>query len=148
MAHCIAFGFFIQIFAQGIFQQIEGFGEYGFPESHAASFALLVWVSCWLKRHEPAAFLAAMLNSQPLGFYTPSQLVQDARRHDLRRHHQGDRQEGRRGPLPQDGQGPVRTGQVESPPTAPLTNPGRQRDRGSLLQTWANLARRARTRCR
>ena len=68
-------------FAQGIFHQIEGFGEYGFPESHAASFALLVWVSCWLKRHEPAAFLAAMLNSQPLGFYTPSQLVQDARRH-------------------------------------------------------------------
>jgi error-prone DNA polymerase len=49
--------------------QIEGFGEYGFPESHAASFALLVYVSCWLKRHEPAAFLAAMLNSQPLGFY-------------------------------------------------------------------------------
>jgi error-prone DNA polymerase len=70
-------------FAQGIFRQIEGFGEYGFPESHAASFALLVWVSCWLKRHEPAAFLAAMLNSQPLGFYTPSQLVQDARRHDV-----------------------------------------------------------------
>jgi error-prone DNA polymerase len=70
-------------FAQGIFRQIEGFGDYGFPESHAASFALLVWVSCWLKRHEPAAFLAAMLNSQPLGFYTPSQLVQDARRHDI-----------------------------------------------------------------
>jgi error-prone DNA polymerase len=70
-------------FAQGIFRQIEGFGEYGFPESHAASFALLVWVSCWLKRHEPAAFLAAMLNSQPLGFYTPSQLVQDARRHHI-----------------------------------------------------------------
>ena len=70
-------------FAQGIFHQIEGFGEYGFPESHAASFALLVWVSCWLKRHEPAAFLAAMLNSQPLGFYTPSQLVQDARRHHI-----------------------------------------------------------------
>ncbi len=70
-------------FAQGIFHQIEGFGEYGFPESHAASFALLVWVSCWLKRHEPAAFLAAMLNSQPLGFYTPSQLVQDARRHQV-----------------------------------------------------------------
>ncbi|MBE2263328.1 MAG: error-prone DNA polymerase, partial [Burkholderiaceae bacterium] len=56
-------------FAEGIFRQIEGFGEYGFPESHAASFALLVWASCWLKRHEPACFLAAMLNSQPLGFY-------------------------------------------------------------------------------
>jgi error-prone DNA polymerase len=68
-------------FAEGIFKQIEGFGEYGFPESHAASFALLVYVSCWLKRHEPACFLAALLNSQPLGFYSPSQLVQDARRH-------------------------------------------------------------------
>ncbi|WP_413893577.1 error-prone DNA polymerase [Candidatus Skiveiella danica] len=74
---------YTEAFAQGIFRQIEGFGEYGFPESHAASFALLVWVSCWLKRHEPAAFLAAMLNSQPLGFYTPSQLVQDARRHHI-----------------------------------------------------------------
>ncbi len=70
-------------FAQGIFKQIEGFGEYGFPESHAASFALLVYVSCWLKHHEPACFLAAMLNSQPLGFYGPSQLVQDARRHGV-----------------------------------------------------------------
>lgn len=70
-------------FAQRIFSQIEGFGEYGFPESHAASFAKLVYVSCWLKRHEPACFLAAMLNSQPLGFYSPSQLVQDARRHKV-----------------------------------------------------------------
>ena len=70
-------------FAQTIFKQIEGFGEYGFPESHAASFALLVYVSCWLKQHEPACFLAAMLNSQPLGFYAPSQLVQDARRHGV-----------------------------------------------------------------
>ena len=70
-------------FAQRIFSQIEGFGEYGFPESHAASFAKLVYVSCWLKRHEPACFLTAMLNSQPLGFYSPSQLVQDARRHQV-----------------------------------------------------------------
>ncbi len=70
-------------FAQGIFKQIEGFGEYGFPESHAASFALLVYVSCWLKKHEPACFLVAMLNSQPLGFYSPSQLVQDAKRHGV-----------------------------------------------------------------
>ena len=70
-------------FAQALFKQIEGFGEYGFPESHAASFALLVWVSCWLKRHEPACFLAAMLNSQPMGFYAPSQLVQDAQRHGV-----------------------------------------------------------------
>ena len=70
-------------FAQGIFKQIEGFGEYGFPESHAASFALLVYVSCWLKKHEPACFLTALLNSQPLGFYSPSQLVQDAQRHGV-----------------------------------------------------------------
>ena len=65
-------------FAEQIFQQIHGFSEYGFPESHAASFALLVYASCWIKCHHPAEFLAAMLNSQPLGFYTPSQLVQDA----------------------------------------------------------------------
>ena len=70
-------------FAEAIFKQIEGFGEYGFPESHAASFALLVYVSCWLKCHEPAAFLCAMLNSQPLGFYDPSDLTQDARRHGI-----------------------------------------------------------------
>jgi error-prone DNA polymerase len=72
-----------QGFAQQIFQQIEGFGEYGFPESHAASFALLVYASAWLKCHEPAAFLAGLLNAQPLGFYAPSQLVQDARRHGV-----------------------------------------------------------------
>ncbi len=70
-------------FAEAIFRQIEGFGEYGFPESHAASFALLVYVSCWLKCHEPAVFLCAMLNSQPLGFYDPSDLTQDARRHGV-----------------------------------------------------------------
>jgi len=67
-------------FAQRIFKQIKGFASYGFPESHAASFALLTYVSCWLKKHEPAVFLCALLNSQPLGFYTPSQLVQDAQR--------------------------------------------------------------------
>ncbi len=67
-------------FARQIFQQICGFGEYGFPESHAASFALLVYVSAWLKHHEPAAFCCALLNSQPMGFYAPSQLVQDVRR--------------------------------------------------------------------
>jgi error-prone DNA polymerase len=70
-------------FAEAIFKQCEGFGEYGFPESHAASFALLVVVSCWLKHYEPACFLAAMLDSQPMGFYSPSQLVQDARRHGV-----------------------------------------------------------------
>jgi error-prone DNA polymerase len=70
-------------FADRIYKQILGFGEYGFPESHSVSFALLAYVSAWLKRHEPAAFLAALLNSQPMGFYTPSQLVQDARRHGV-----------------------------------------------------------------
>ena len=74
---------YTQEYADALFAQIEGFGEYGFPESHAASFALLVYVSCWLKRHEPACFLAAMLNSHPLGFYGPSQLVQDAQRHGV-----------------------------------------------------------------
>ena len=70
-------------FAKRIYRQILGFGEYGFPESHAVSFALLAYVSAWLKHHEPAAFVAALLNSQPMGFYTPSQLVQDARRHGV-----------------------------------------------------------------
>ncbi|MBM3357965.1 MAG: error-prone DNA polymerase [Betaproteobacteria bacterium] len=70
-------------FAERIYRQILGFGDYGFPESHSASFALLVYVSAWIKHYEPAAFLAAMLNSQPLGFYAPSQLVQDARRHGV-----------------------------------------------------------------
>lgn len=70
-------------FARQIFMQIQGFGEYGFPESHAASFALLVYVSAWLKCHEPAAFACALLNSQPMGFYAPAQIVQDARRHGV-----------------------------------------------------------------
>jgi error-prone DNA polymerase len=68
-------------FAESVFTQIRGFGEYGFPESHAASFALLVYVSCWLKYHEPAAYTCALLNSQPMGFYSASQLTQDLRRH-------------------------------------------------------------------
>jgi error-prone DNA polymerase len=70
-------------FAERVVEQVKGFSSYGFPESHAASFALLVYASCWIKRHHPAEFLAAMLNSQPLGFYTPSQLVQDAVRHGV-----------------------------------------------------------------
>lgn len=69
-------------FARQIYKQILGFGEYGFPESHAASFALLVYVSSWLKCYEPAAFTCALLNSQPMGFYSPSQLTQDLRRHN------------------------------------------------------------------
>ncbi|MEO7742173.1 MAG: error-prone DNA polymerase [Usitatibacter sp.] len=70
-------------YAEQIFQQIQGFGEYGFPESHAASFALLVYVSSWIKCHQPAAFACALLNSQPLGFYSTSSIVQDARRHGV-----------------------------------------------------------------
>ena len=69
--------------AEAVFHQIRGFGEYGFPESHAASFALLVYVSCWLKHHYMAAFTAALLNSQPLGFYAPAQLVRNAREHGV-----------------------------------------------------------------
>jgi error-prone DNA polymerase len=72
-----------EAFARQIYQQILGFGEYGFPESHAASFSLLVYVSSWLKHYEPAAFCAALLNSQPMGFYAPAQLVADARRHGV-----------------------------------------------------------------
>jgi error-prone DNA polymerase len=70
-------------FARRLFNQIKGFAGYGFPESHSASFALLAYVSAWLKRHHPAAFFAGLLNSQPMGFYSPSQLVQDARRHGV-----------------------------------------------------------------
>lgn len=71
-------------FAERLFKQIKGFGSYGFPESHSASFALLVYASAWLKCHYPAAFYAGILNSQPMGFYSPSQLVQDAKRHNVR----------------------------------------------------------------
>lgn len=70
-------------FAESLFAQLQGFGEYGFPESHAASFARLAWLSAWLKCHEPAAFLCALLNAQPMGFYSADQLIQDARRHDV-----------------------------------------------------------------
>ncbi len=70
-------------FAERVFSQIRGFGEYGFPESHAASFALLVYVSCWLKHHYPAVFCAAVINSQPMGFYAPAQLVSDAKEHGV-----------------------------------------------------------------
>ena len=70
-------------FAERCFAQIEGFGSYGFPESHAASFARLVYISAWLKRHHPAVFTCALLNSQPMGFYAPAQLVRDAREHGV-----------------------------------------------------------------
>ena len=73
-----------EAFAERSFRQILGFGEYGFPESHAASFALLVYVSAWLKCHHPAAFTAALLNSLPMGFYGPAQLVQDAKAHGVK----------------------------------------------------------------
>jgi len=70
-------------FSERIFKQIQGFGDYGFPESHAASFALLSYISSWLKCHEPAAFTCALLNSQPMGFYRPAQLIHDAQRHGV-----------------------------------------------------------------
>ena len=70
-------------FAERCFQQIEGFGEYGFPESHAASFALLVYASAWLKCRYPDVFAAALLNAQPMGFYAPAQIVRDAREHGV-----------------------------------------------------------------
>ncbi|HEX8592985.1 MAG TPA: error-prone DNA polymerase [Pseudomonas sp.] len=72
-----------QEFITRIFEQIRGFGSYGFPESHAASFALLTYASCWLKCHEPAAFACALINSWPMGFYSPDQILQDARRHRI-----------------------------------------------------------------
>ncbi|MCC7390600.1 MAG: PHP domain-containing protein [Phycisphaerales bacterium] len=70
-------------FAERCFEQIKGFSEYGFPESHAASFAILVYVSAWLKRHKPAAFAAALINSQPMGFYRPAQIIRDAQDHGV-----------------------------------------------------------------
>ena len=75
-----------EAFAEQIFHQIKGFGEYGFPESHSASFALLAYVSSWLKCHHPAAMCCALLNAQPMGFYAPAQLIQDLRRHDVHVH--------------------------------------------------------------
>jgi error-prone DNA polymerase len=72
-----------QEFAERIFEQIRGFGEYGFPESHAASFALIAYATAWLKRHYPAAFLCALLNAQPMGFYSPATLVEDGKRHGV-----------------------------------------------------------------
>jgi error-prone DNA polymerase len=74
---------YTQKFAEQVFHQISGFGEYGFPESHAASFALLVYVSAWLKCHYPAAYVTALINSQPMGFYHPAQLVADAQKHGV-----------------------------------------------------------------
>ncbi len=82
MAGMLARGY-TAAFAEQIFSQMEGFGEYGFPESHAASFPLLVYVSAWIKCHHPDVFLVSLLNSQPMGFYPPSQLVQDAQRHGV-----------------------------------------------------------------
>jgi len=72
-----------ETYAEHLFQQIKGFGHYGFPESHAASFALITYASCWLKCHEAAAFAVSLINSQPMGFYSPDQILQDARRHGI-----------------------------------------------------------------
>eukprot|EP00456_Euglypha_rotunda_P007082 TRINITY_DN11242_c0_g1_i3.p1 TRINITY_DN11242_c0_g1~~TRINITY_DN11242_c0_g1_i3.p1 ORF type:complete len:145 (-),score=40.53 TRINITY_DN11242_c0_g1_i3:11-445(-) len=70
-------------FAERTFKQIEGFGSYGFPESHAASFAKIAYASCWMKHHHPDVFCAALLNAQPMGFYAPAQIVSDARKHGV-----------------------------------------------------------------
>ncbi len=70
-------------FAERTFKQIEGFGSYGFPESHAASFAKIAYASCWMKHHHPEIFCAALLNAQPMGFYAPAQIVRDAREHGV-----------------------------------------------------------------
>src|SRR4029434_1768107 len=70
-------------FAEGVFEQIKGFGEYGFPESHAASFALIAYATAWLKRYYPAEFACSLLNAQPMGFYMPATIVEDAKRHNL-----------------------------------------------------------------
>jgi error-prone DNA polymerase len=78
---------YAQVFAERCFKQIEGFGSYGFPESHAASFAHLVYISAWIKRFHPAAFACALLNSQPMGFYAPAEIVRDAREHDVEVRH-------------------------------------------------------------
>lgn len=82
IAGMLAKGYAVE-FAQRLFEQIKGFGGYGFPESHSASFALLAYASAWIKCHHPAAFYCALLNSQPMGFYSPSQLIQDAQRHKI-----------------------------------------------------------------
>jgi error-prone DNA polymerase len=78
---------YAQDFAERCFKQIEGFGSYGFPESHAASFAHLVYISAWIKKHHPAAFGCALLNAQPMGFYAPAEIVRDAREHDVEVRH-------------------------------------------------------------
>ena len=72
-----------QEFAERVFQQIQGFGEYGFPESHAASFALISYASAWLKCHYPAEFTCSLLNAQPMGFYSPATIIEDAKRHGV-----------------------------------------------------------------
>ncbi|HEY3776967.1 MAG TPA: error-prone DNA polymerase [Rhizomicrobium sp.] len=78
---------YVRDFAERCFKQIEGFGSYGFPESHAASFAHLVYISAWIKKHHPAAFACALLNSQPMGFYAPAEIVRDARDHGVELRH-------------------------------------------------------------
>ncbi|MBA2239353.1 MAG: error-prone DNA polymerase, partial [Lysobacter sp.] len=106
-----------QEYADRIFEQVKGFGSYGFPESHAASFALITYVSCWLKCHEPAAFACALINSWPMGFYSPDQLLQDARRHGV-------------GTLPVDVRYSDWDCSLENPPAcarAPSSAPGQER---------------------
>ena len=130
-------------FAEQLFRQIEGFGEYGFPESHATSFALLAYLSAWLKCHEPAIYLAAVLDAQPLGFYAPAQLVQDARRHgvvvrpvDVQHSDWDCRLEPPEGELP----GPAESAPVEGPAWPDRGRPGQPAVRLGLRQV-ASLGR-------
>ncbi len=133
-------------FAERCFRQIEGFGEYGFPESHAASFALIVYASCWMKCRYPDVFAAAMLNSQPLGFYAPAQLVRDAREHGVEVGEvdvnlsdwdctlEGDP------PLPLAGEGSGVRGSATCPHPALRATFSREREKGKIHPRHASMA--------
>ncbi|MBL8797941.1 MAG: error-prone DNA polymerase, partial [Planctomycetia bacterium] len=135
-------------FAERVYRQLQGFGEYGFPESHAASFALLVYISAWLKCYHPAAFTAALLNSQPMGFYAPAQLVADVRNHGIEvrpvdvNHSDGDctLEPAASNPLPSplagEGLG-VRGKKSKNSPLAPHPNPSPARGEGLFGQALA-----------
>jgi len=133
-------------FADQLQRQIQGFGEYGFPESHSASFALLAYVSAWLKRHHPAIFTVALLNSQPMGFYAPAQLIQDVRRHGVAVHPVDINQSTGEASLEAGEAGPaLRIGlnQVKGLSRAAIARIGRARRRGPFSDV-GDLRRRAR----
>ncbi|MCC7115470.1 MAG: error-prone DNA polymerase, partial [Burkholderiales bacterium] len=143
---------YAEAFARQIYQQILGFGEYGFPESHSASFSLLVYVSAWLKRYHPAAFCASLIDSLPMGFYAPAQLVADARRHGVEVRSpdvvasdwECTLEAPQPGPLPARGERGVRLRPerpsmpaAHSPPDFPSPRPSpRERGEGDLPERW------------